>query len=186
MSRNLEDEIKNLERKLAIKNAYLTVEFKFPKGTKIPEEIQTLVTSELRQAALDLSKDPEDKDKASEGIERLSDEDIKILRQVAQTIKSKSSQPEVLGNAIPAATAAAPRKERSPAPGKTFDSSIHGTRIATVISLESIEPRYRSKVSPEERVNVISMAEDGYARIAVKSGSILRISSEDLDFNTGE
>lgn len=185
MSRNLEDEIKSLERKLAIKNAYLTVEFKFPKNSKIPEEVQNLVIAELKQSALNLSMDPEEKDKASEGIERLSDEDVKILRQVAQTIKNKSSQPEIPQTSTQAIKVA-PQKERPPAPTKTFDSSIHGTRIATIVSLESIEPRYRSKVSPEERVNVISMAEDGFARIAAKSGSILRIHSDDLDFNTGE
>lgn len=180
MSRNLEDEIKSLERKLAIKNAYLTVEFKFPKNTKIPEEIQSLVMGELRAAANNLSLDPEEKDKESQGIERLSDEDVRVLRQVAQTIRSKSSPQQEPTQSIPAPVVV---KEKAPKPIKTFDSAIHGTKIAKIVSLESVDTKYRSKVSPDEKVHVISIAEDGFARIAANSGSILRISTEDLDFN---
>lgn len=175
MSQTLEDRIKELERKLAVKNAYLTVQFSFPKNSKIPDDVKEQVINELKNACTALAEDEtvaKDKDAS---IERLSDDDINILRQVAAAARGKIS-------AAPQAQPAAPQPKQE-LPPKTFDSATDGVKKAILLTLENVDSKVRNRVSSQEQVYVTS-ERDGYARVTTRKGLSISVPIEDLEYET--
>lgn len=172
MSQTLEDRIKDLERKLAVKNAYLTVQFSFPKTSKIPEDVKEQVINELKNACTALAEDEtvaKDRPKDT-SIERLSDEDIQVLRQVADAARGKLA-------ARPAAPTV-PKQEQAP---KTFDSAIEGVKKAMIMTLENVDAKLRNRIASQEIVYVTSERE-GLARITTSKGLSINVPVEDLEY----
>lgn len=172
MSQTLEEKIKDLERKLAVKNAYLTVQFSFPKNSKLPEDVKEQVINELKNACANLAEDETvSKDVEKSNIsERLNDDEIRILRQVAAAAKGKVAVQPV---------APAPRPEQAP---KTFDSATDGVKKAMLVTLENVDAKLRNKIASQEIVFVTS-ERDGYARITTQKGMSINVPVDDLDYN---
>lgn len=187
MNQSLEEKLKSLERKIAVKNAYLTVQFSFPKGNKIPADVKEQVENELKNACAMLADDAH-QDVASKQSERLTDDEIVILRQVVDSIRSKTGSSSLSIPAVQKETAPSPEAPEAapkhPVSKKTFDASVDGVKKATILTLENVDPKYRSRINPEESVFVSSIREDGYARISVqRTGLSINVPVEDLDFN---
>lgn len=137
----LEDRIKELQRQLALKEAYLSVSFSFPKGNKIPNEIKEQVTLSLKEKATQLASEEEEITKPNTS--EFSDIEVEVLKQLADQVLKRPKR-EVQKVDPPSVTPETPYKASSKAPQK----------FATVVSLKGIPKEFKPKVGVESRVRI--------------------------------
>ena len=172
MSDSLEDRIKDLERQLALKQAYLNVSFSFPKNSKIPEDVRSEVTAELKSICAGLAEGKEQTvaELNPNTSSYLTSEEISTLKSLAEVAKGRL-------------TPAASRPQPIDPPKKVVDSGVDGVKKARLLTLENLNVNVRSKIEPMEEVWVKS-SNGEMATIATKKGIITKVPVEDLDFNS--
>lgn len=172
----LEKKIQELNRKLALKQAFLSATISFPRGNKIPQDVKDEVLNSLRAAAADFSEGvynpavPADPG-AVVSVSQFTEEEAGILKNIAATVKSKAAAPAQPSKPQPQAPQAAPVTKSEPM----------GLKKARLLMIDSLPSQYRNKVAPESEVYVSSL-KDGKARITLPSGQSVLVEAEDLEF----
>lgn len=168
----LEEKIKLLERELALKNAYLSVQFSFPKMSKLPEDVRNQVVEELKKACAQLAEDKEAAPTPTSAPTELTAEDLKILKELANTIKAKTARPAAPSPTV--TTAPAPVEAPKPVPAGSVLKAV-------LLTLENVPKTIRNKVDPQSQVYV-NKQENGRALVTTAKGNTFHIPVEDLDF----
>lgn len=208
MQQSLESKLKKLELEIAIKNAYLTVQMTFPKGSKLPEEVKDQVIKELKNACASLAESVSNGSSFDVTSSKLTDEELLILKQIVSKVKIGTSGGAAGGihtisvtdsiasgaegvesNVLNGGSMHSKTESNVDAPknktNKIFDAGQDGVKKAMIVTLDNVDHKYRNRINPEEEVYVTSIKDDGYARISVKrTGLSINIPVEDLDFNT--
>jgi len=164
MGKTLEDQIKELERELALKNAYLSAVVSFPKNTKLPQDVQEEVVNTLKTFAVQKA---EQKDLSNQEVSLLfSEEEVAIIKQLISAVKNR-----------PVAQATTPviTTERS-------NSSEESGKTARLLTTDGIAPTLRGRVAPEAQV-VVRRVSGGRAVVMSEDGIVFQVPEEDLDFN---
>ena len=176
MTQSLEDRIKDLERQLALKQAYLTVNFSFPKSNKLPDDVKEQVIAELKKACTQLADDKEETvaELNPNSVNHLTSEEVTLLKEFASVVKARTTS-------TPAPIA--PSAVQPPAPEKKkMDSGTEGIKKAVLLTLEGVPASARNRVESGETVYVKS-SDGETASIATKNGLIFKVPVDDLDFN---
>ena len=169
MSQTLTEKIKDLERQLALKQAYLSVQFSFPKGNKLPDDVRSQVIQELKNACAQLAED-EVPVGQSDAFLHLTQEEIKTLKDLASVAKSRLSK-----TSTPAPANNVPVKHQ-------VQEEYESVKEAILLTLENVPQSAKIKMGSNEKVFVKSQ-KDGTAFIVTQSGIGIRVPVEDLDFN---
>ena len=179
----LQDKIKELEHKLAIKQAYLSLNFTFPRGNKIPQDIKDLVTNNLKNAAAKYAND-EEVEYANTGF---SSEEITILKGIVNRVVEKQSA--AITETYPAAltphadttlvvnTRPIQSVTKKLTPEEKFDSSPKKVNIMT---LDNVDPTVRSKISRDDQVRVVGSNKDMFC-VEDRKGNKFWIPREDVE-----
>lgn len=165
---SLEDQIKALELKLAIKNAYLNAQVVFPKNFKVSDEVKDIVVSKLREYCVGMADESEAVPAPSQVSNRdtLSAEEITVLKTLAAKVLQKTT---TANNVV-----------------QMPEQPVQEThKAALVLTTENVERSLRSKISSNDKVEVLKNDEK-YALVMTKLGNRVRIPLEDLDFNLAE
>ncbi len=172
MNKPLEDRIKDLERQLALKKAYLDVNFTFPKNSKLPDDVKEQVVNELKDACARLAEGMEDALPVMNGnsADFLSSEEIQVLKQLVQAAKGK------LGKAAPVTQQQAPKQP------EVKSQDLPEIKKAVLLTLDSVQPTIRNKMGSGETVYVKSYKDD-QAFVMNRHGQGFYVPIEDLDFN---
>jgi hypothetical protein len=86
----LESKIQQLEREVALKKAYQSVQISFPKSAKLPEDVTQEVTQRLRDVAQKLALGTADKGDDTPTTLDLTSEEIQVLKMLAQSALKKT------------------------------------------------------------------------------------------------
>jgi hypothetical protein len=167
MSKTLEERIKGLERELALKQAYLSVQFSFPKGSKLPDDVKEQVTEELKKACAQLADDKGVVVNHSSASSEFSEDEVSVLKQVVEAAKSKMSAvkpPKMQGT-----VETAPKTDAIP-------------RNAILLTNDNIPANIRMKIGSNEAV-FVKESSDGTSFVVTRDGMGFRVPTEDLDFN---
>jgi hypothetical protein len=145
MPDSIETKIAELERKLALKNAYLGVNISFGKGHKsFSEDVRAEVTKNINEFCRALANDEEISVKQSSL--PFSEEDIEILQQLISTVKDRQSKPQP---AVKDVEVRVKVEEPKPLKPKT-------TKKATIMFLDNLSPELKGKVEPQSEVTILS------------------------------
>jgi hypothetical protein len=178
----LEDKIAELQRELALKNAFLTVTFSFGKSGKFPQEVQDQITKELREYC---TKRAEKLDTIPEQAEVLSKEDVEILKQLSETIKKKSQSPTVAKTATvqPTGPKVSDKVKFGPSNEDIPMGQINAIagRKAILLHTESIHPSQKAKASSGMEVLVNMVRPDGFVNLRTKEGYQFNVPLEDIE-----
>lgn len=173
---DLEQSIKALERKLALKNAYLAAQVSFPKGSKFPEDVKEEIIEIFNSFKTAKASDQEVQNSTNS---IFSDEDITVLKMLISSVTSKTSVNAVsersIGNSV------APQKTPSALPPVSREPSRQVQQEAKLLTLESVPAQFRNKIPSESKVFVMSIKDDR-ARISTEDGYSFQVLVEDLEF----
>jgi len=172
---SIEKKIEELQKQLAIKTAYLSVEIKFKKGVTIPQDVKDLVTDELLKACAQLAEGVESFTPTNNSSNLASDE-IHLLKQVAELFKSKLKNKTLIQQTEPVNNISG-----------TVSGAIRklGKKRAEIITLDSVQPaNLRKKVPSQSIVEIVGYEEN--RAIADFKGTRFFIDKEDLNFNLEE
>ena len=171
---SLEEKIQELEKKLALKQAYLSVNFTFPRGNRIPDEIKEQVTSELKNACAQLAEHEEydipvsvNLDGTPSQASNFTPEEVEVLKGVAASVFEKTTD-----------------TGQSPKPQSKSRKDSISAKKARIIMLDSVDKTVRSKIEPQSEVKVIASGQ-GKHFVQTMDGAARRfwINTDDLDFN---
>jgi len=173
MGKTLEDQIKELERELALKSAYLSAVVSFPKNTKLPQDVQEEVVNTLKTFAVQKA---EQKDLSNQEVSLLfSEEEVAIIKQLISAVKNR-----------PAAQASGLESHRQVATQVTTNTRLSSNeesgKTARLLTTDGIAPTLRGRVAPEARV-VVRKVSGGRAIVMSEDGIVFQVPEEDLDFN---
>ncbi len=173
---DLENKIKELQKQLAIKNAYLNVDIKFKKGVQIPQDVKKLVTEELTKACAQLAEGVDYE--ASANTTDLTDEDVVLLKELANKLRSKVNKkaPVSNGNGANSHKVAQEESEISKAIKKVTANK------ARLMLLDNIDPEIRRKLEPNSLVKIIGKRGDTNL-VEDENKNRFLVPIEDLDFN---
>lgn len=178
----LENKIKELEYKLALKKAYLDVQFKFSKG--IDQAIKDEVSSKMKELAEKLADSQESV--LFNETSKLSSEDIELLKMLASSVRERKTAP-----IAPKATSIAPKintTNNSIEQQSTQEPSIDdGTqteligRMAIMLTLDGVlDVKQRGKLTPQGTVKILSI-NNNLAYVQDLRGNKFNIPVEDLE-----
>jgi len=168
----LEDKIADLERLLALKKAYASVSFSFPKNSKLPDDVQQQVISELQAACAQLAENMEFSKSVPQDIS-LTREDFVILKQLINTVKNRT---------ISGSTASSEPSTTNQLKENDPELKNNEVRRAQILTLENVRKELRSKIDSNSLVYV-RRVEDGRALVTAQSGVTFHVPVDDLDFN---
>jgi len=170
---NLEAQIKELEEKLAVKNAFLNVEINFKKEAKIPKKAQEEVSATLMKICKSYAEAQEQGASLLETSNKFSEEELDILKGIVERVKRNPSmsKPE-------------PERVKSEAPAPPSAPLIEEAKIMLT---ENIDVTVRPKIEADAVVKIISRKKDKVF-VETKDKKRLRffIPIEDLEFVTSE
>jgi hypothetical protein len=168
---DLQQKIKDLERKLSLKQAFQNVTVSFPKNLKIPNDVKEEVIAKIKELASALAEGQEQETSSSISTSVFSETEITALKGLADAVLSKASNPKASSQTIPVIKA--PDITAPPLPKGEF---------ATILITDNIERTLRSRISSEETVEVVKK-DNEYAIAMTSKGIRFRIPLEDLEFN---
>lgn len=165
----LEEKIRELERKLALKNGYLQVVIKFPKGNKIPSDVKEEISTKIKDYCLQIAND-------NEHIENFtsvfSEEEISILKELVSTVKGKTSnKPE--NHSLKSS------KVSEVVPANKPALKIEKGRRGILMLLDNIDPTIRGKLAPQSMVVILENKNDSF--FVETKGIRFWVPREDLD-----
>lgn len=183
----LEDQIKELEKKLELKRAYLDVNISFPKGNKLSQEIKDEVIKLIKETC---NRAAEGKSQVASEALPFSEDEVTILKQVVAQVKTaagksptSTSSKAVFGPEVPDATA------NSNKFGEMVRSSIK-TRAtqntAQLLLLDNLDRSLKDKVESGAIVKVLAKRDENTMFVEANNGIRFNIPTEDLDFNYQE
>lgn len=164
---SIEQRIKDLERLLALKNAYQSATITFPKGIKLPDDVREEVVNKIKEYTLAMAEGQEAVPAAPTASSPFSETEITALKGLAEAVLSKA-KPQTTVNGT---------NQIKPASPQTIESI---TQYATVLTTDSVEKSMRSKVASEDKVLVVKKDEQ-YAIVRTTAGAQFRILLEDLE-----
>lgn len=162
---DLEQQIKELERKLALKKAYLSVDIKLPKGTpdELRLEIEQAVKSFCSNQANDVPQNSQANGSSFVG-SPFNDMEIAALKELAAAVTGqKSATPQS------AQAAAIPKKPDAAKP-----------LMAILMTTDSIPAERRKLIASNERVQVVSYNDQEVCFMYQKNRFVVPI--EDVEF----
>lgn len=153
---DLKDKIKELEHKLAIKQAYLSLSFTFPRGNKIPQDIKDLIVHNLKEYATKLANDEESNINVNTVEEEFSVEERKILKDIVARVLEKQKTPdqekiEVTKEGTLTVTKIKTEVKKL-TPEEKFDAA---PKKASIITVDNIDASVKSKVDRTQEVRII-------------------------------
>lgn len=167
---NTEDKIKELEKQLELKKAFLDVRVSFGKGRKYSKEVQDKVNQYVKEAC---TKAAEGSETTSKGF---SEEEISILKKMVTSIKEKANQPTTVSVSAEAST-------MSNTVSDTL-KKINSQNQALILTLDNIDRTIRNRIQPQSVVRVIGKRDENLAFVENSQGVRFNIPFDDLDFNT--
>jgi len=181
MSESLQDQIKRLERELAVKNAYLSVQFSFPKMSKLPQEVKEQVMEELKKACTQLAEDKESNVLKTPQASELTKDDVKILKDLITTLKNKTTGGTVVGKT----TFTNPNPQTLPKEDPSIPKVDNANSVlkAIILTLENVPKELRSKVDSNSTVYV-KKSENGRSLVMTQKGATFHIPTDDLEFES--
>lgn len=159
---DLETQIKELERKLALKKAYLSVEIKLPKG--VSEDIRLEIEQAVKEFCMKRSEGAPDANGGSFVGSPFSDIEIAALKELAAAVtgqKGASSQAQ--------APSDLPKK---PDPKKPL--------MAILMTTDNIPQERRKLIASNEKVQVVSYNDQEVCFMYQKNRFVVPI--EDVEF----
>ena len=179
---SLDAKIKELQRELALKNAFLAASVSFGKGNKFPKDVQDQIIQELKDYC---TKRAEKLDEIPEQTESLSSEDVQILKQLSETVKKKSNgAAKVVDNKSSAPQHKISEKVKfGPAREDVPMGQINALagRKATLLHTESIHPSQKSKAFSGMEVMINMVRPDGFVNLRTKEGYQFNVPQEDIE-----
>ena len=172
---SLESDIKELERKLSLKNAYIAASIKLP--TKIANDVKKEVTDKLRELCLALANEQD----VSVTDLSLSKEEIVILKMLAsKVLYTKSSNERV-------SEPASVKKNGKISKGKLekIKATSATSKTGIIMMLDNIEPSIRKKIKPESQVLILNRTKAfgiDLAYVEDKQGLRFNVPIDDIDF----
>lgn len=175
----VEDKIKELERQLNLKKAYLAVKISFPAGNKFPEDVKKEVTDRLSKACELLAEGGE------EGIhtDGLSTEEVSVLKTLYNTLIART--PEIKTASTPVVPEVKEPIQTQDAQRAIDNGTIVSSKLrqkAQIMLTEHIDPTMRKKISPMMQVLVLEEKEDQVFVEEMSSRSRFWIPADDLEF----
>ncbi len=171
---SIELKIKELEAQLATKQAYLSVQFSFPKGSKLSQKIKDQVRKELKKACTQLAEGTS----AFIGdaiIAGFSEKELEVLKKIAAVyIDKEKTRPE------PPAKGQVTTEEDLQ--NGVVKSSKLAQQRAILLLLDNIDPTMRNKI---ESGGIVTVMEQRDGKVFVQDRRTQRfwVPLEDLDFN---
>lgn len=146
----LDDKIKELEKKLAIKQAYLNASISFPKGKNIPADVKKIVTDKIRAACAALAEEQEIEGSSSN---LFTPEEVQALKSIAKVYTDKATV-----NHAPQKHE--PTSEEDLSNGKAVSQKATKMDRAKLLLLDGVDPTMRKKIEPQAEVVIIETKED--------------------------
>lgn len=176
---SVQDKIADLERQVARKKALVNAKITLPKET--PEDVKQEVTAVIQETLLKLA----DGD-SSTGLQTFTDEEIVVLKLLANRALTKPAAPATKTNTTNVVTQsdtvmgdkALGKIEKNPRPIGNFVG-----REAEIISLDAVPVRQRGKVQSMEKCKIMEERPDGLLHILTIGGVRFNISPDDLNFD---
>lgn len=165
----LQEQIQELEKRLALKKAYLSVKISFGKGNKIPQEIRDIVTNKIQEVCTKFANDEEFECENNPEVE-FSNEERAVLKELSSRVLQKQQKSEPI-KAKPVVEKAAP------AVSEVFDSS---PKKGILVVLDNIDPTVRNKIAPQSEVRVVGSNNEMYF-VESRTGIRFWIPKDDLE-----
>lgn len=174
MSTPVEVQIKELERKLDLKRAYMGVQFSFAKGSKIPSDIQEEIISKLQELCKKLAEETEISQVSNNS--SLTEEELSILKSLVSTVKAKTTALAGRPSPLPPSSEGHANYQKDSNPTVKFFN-----KKATILTLDNVTAKVREAMEPQSVVEV-SRVKGDTATIVTKDGRITQIPVNDLEF----
>lgn len=159
---DLETQIKELERKLALKKAYLSIDIKLPKGTA--EDIRLEIEQAVKTFCSNQANDVPQSNGGSFVGSPFNDMEIAALKELAAAVTGqKSSAPQS------AQAASLPKKPEANKP-----------LMAVLMTTDNIAPERRKLIASNEKVQVVSYNDKEVCFMYQKNRFVVPI--EDVEF----
>jgi hypothetical protein len=182
----VEEQIKELEAKVARKKALVNAKISFPKDTPktLVEELTRITREELTKLA---------NEESGEATSGFTAEEVRILKLLAGRASGKTQN--VVTKPAPTPSSATPAKKSETVAEKVVTEKSSGIvvnnlvggeyqgKIAEIISLDAVPVRQRGKVGSMERCMVMEEREDGLLNVKTLGGVRLNIAPEYLNFD---
>lgn len=170
-----ESKIKELEKQLELKKAFLDVKVSFGKGKKYSKEVQDQVRLFVQDACT----------RAAEGetitqSEAFTEDEINILKNMVNTLQQRSKNPSKPLN---------PSTEISNSMSNTVSQTIKkitNQNKALILTLDNVDRTVRNKIAPQSVVRVVGKRDDTLMFVETSQGVRFNIPVSDLEFNIEE
>lgn len=158
---DLETQIKELERKLALKKAYLSVDIKLPKGTS--EELRLEIEQAVKTFCSNQANEVPQSSGGSFVGSPFNDQEIAILKELAQAVTQKS------GGQSAKTASSIPKKPEANKP-----------LMAVLMTTDNIAAERRKLIASNERVQVVSYNDKEVCFMYQKNRFVVPV--EDVEF----
>lgn len=158
---SLEDNIKDLEHRLAVKKAYLGLKLQFPARTsaKVKEE----VNSKIKDLCLKLADDQE----AGLNSGNFSEEEVKVLKMLANRALSRPEK--------------ASKAKLEPNPESSAPEPEKPQNKAILMSMDGVPLTLRSKIAPQSELEILEDQGELLKVREFKFGNIFNVPSRDVE-----
>ena len=173
---SVQDRIAELEREVARKKALVNAKITLPKDT--PETVKTEVMAAITEALLKLAANEQVQSQSG-----FTDEEVKVLKLLANRAQVKSGTTTVTPNVVKAAPAKEERTlakiEKAPVP----TAGSYKGQEAEIIDLEGVPISQRGKVASMDKCMVMDERDDGLVHVMTRSGVRFNIDPQFLNFD---
>jgi hypothetical protein len=182
MSELVEKEIEELERKLALKRAYLQVSISFGKGYKsFPEDVRKEVEDTMIAHARTMA---EGSTNSKPSITSLTEEEVVILKGYVEAIKNRASKPAAAPQTQQKQSSQEPVTLNSVLKRSGADQAQQMTGV--LVTLDSVPKEQRQKIMPNSVVSVLKViSNENKYLVRDQEHNQFTVDMEDIDFSQG-
>lgn len=172
---DIELKIKELEKQLELKRAYLDASVSFSKGSKFSQEVKDEVIRVVKETCAKAAEGKPTAEPVSQIASPFTEQEVAILKEMTAKLLARANK------AVPAPNA--PAESRMSSLVSQGLRNIQAQNMAQILMLDGIDRTLRDKVESGAIVRVIGKKDAATVLVEDVTGLRFHMPLDDLDFN---